>query len=135
VIRETSRISVPAESEQAMIVRQFVRLACHRYGCDAVADNVLQVADELVGLAVARHASATQTATTDTARKDTATADTVDATGASAVPLARNADAPQGLQIVESLAVDWGVTDDDGGTTAWAEMAGEPTTSSPGEPG
>jgi hypothetical protein len=139
VIRETSRISVPAESEQATIVRQFVRLACHRYGCDAVADNVLQVTDELVGLAVARHSSAADTV--DVGIVPTARGvrvevhDAAAPTGAPAVPQARDADNPEGLQIVESLAVDWGVTDDDGGTTAWAEMAGEPTTSSPGEPG
>src|ERR1700709_1919437 len=49
---ESSTISVPAESEQASIVRQFVRLACHRYGCDGVTDNILLVADELVANAV-----------------------------------------------------------------------------------
>ena len=151
MIRETSRISVPAESEQATIVRQFVRLACHRYGCDAVADNVLQVTDELVGIAVARH-----TSPADAHSGDAASADTVDvgilptargvrievhdsahqeSTTGAPVPAARNADEPQGMQIVDSLAVDWGVTDDADGTTAWAEMAADPTTSSSGEPG
>jgi len=31
-------------------------------------------------------------------------------------------DEPRGLQIVETLATDWGVTDDGDGTTVWAEM-------------
>ena len=34
-------------------MRQFVRLAAHRYGCDALADNILQVTDELMAHAVA----------------------------------------------------------------------------------
>jgi hypothetical protein len=141
VIRETSRISVPAESEQAMIVRQFVRLACHRYGCDTVADNVLQVTDELVGIAVARHASPNDTVDVGIVPTSRGVRVEVHDTAHQAgtigppVPVARNADEPEGLQIVDSLAVDWGVTDDVEGTTVWAEMAGDPTTSSPAEPG
>ncbi len=63
---ESSTISVPAESEQVTIVRQFVRLACHRYGCDAVTDNILLVTDEMMAAALVHAAAAPRSAADST---------------------------------------------------------------------
>jgi anti-sigma regulatory factor (Ser/Thr protein kinase) len=127
VINETSRISVPAESEQATIVRQFVRLACHRYGCDAEADNILQVTDELVANAVA-HGSPEPGATVEVGIVPTQRGVRVevhDHVHGDDPP--RDADrGPHGLQIVSSLASSWGVTDDQDGKVVWAEMTRTP---------
>lgn len=121
---ESSTISVPAESEQATIVRQFVRLACHRYGCDAATDNVLLVTDEMVAAALA-HARAKADSTVEVGIIPTQGGVRIevhdhvhDEPGG---PQVRDED--QSLQIVSSLASDWGVTDDSDGTVLWAEIA------------
>jgi anti-sigma regulatory factor (Ser/Thr protein kinase) len=132
MILETSRMRVPAESDQATIVRQFVRLACHRYGCDAVADNVLQVTAELVANALGHtHHSADDTlevGIVPTQRgvrvevSDT-TPPAVEADGgAGPPPSTGQPDERQGLRIVASLAQDWGIEEVGSGTTLWAEL-------------
>ncbi len=133
MILETSRIRVPAESDQATIVRQFVRLACHRYGCDAVADNVLQVTDELLANALghARHAAddTLEVGIVPTQRglrvevSDPVAATEPNGGGEPAgTPLIGRQDERQGLRIVASLAQDWGIEEVGSGTTLWAEM-------------
>jgi anti-sigma regulatory factor (Ser/Thr protein kinase) len=129
---ETSRLSVPAESEQAMIVRQFVRLACHRYGCDAVVDNVLSVTDELLANAVA-YGSPDPRATVEVGIAprqggglrvevhDHVHPSSKVAFGGTAT------DEQHGLQIVSSLAKSWGVSDDADGKVVWAEMSDSPS--------
>jgi anti-sigma regulatory factor (Ser/Thr protein kinase) len=127
VPRETSRISIPAESEQAMIVRQFVRLACHRYGCDAASDNILQVTDELVANAVA-HGSPEPGATVDVGILPTPRGVRIEVHDhVHAAPnsdLGTKADHDQhGLQIVAYIASEGGVLDDAEGKVVWAEVA------------
>jgi hypothetical protein len=125
MVPETSRISVPADTEQAMIVRQFVRLACHRYDCDAVADNILQVTDELVANAVA-DGSPTAGATVDVGIIPTQAGVRIevhDPIHPTDGDLTKDGDdGRRGLQIVASLANSWGVTDDANGKVVWAEM-------------
>ena len=139
MVRETSRISVPAEREQATIVRQFVRLACHRYGCDAVVDNILQVTDELVANAMA-HGSPDPETTVDIGIIPTQSGVRIEVHDhvhtASEADLHRQAadeqaaeengirEVQHGLQIVSSLASSWGVTEDPDGKVVWAEMSG-----------
>jgi anti-sigma regulatory factor (Ser/Thr protein kinase) len=134
---ETSRLSIPAESEQAMIVRQFVRLACHRYGCDGVTDNILLVADELVANAVEHGspepASNIEIGIVPTQRgvrvevhdhvHETPNLPAVAATSTSEETTGH------GLQIVAELATAWGVDDEPDGKVVWAEVAATPRTS------
>jgi anti-sigma regulatory factor (Ser/Thr protein kinase) len=141
MILETSRIRVPAESDQATIVRQFVRLACHRYGCDAVADNVLQVTAELlsnalghaphspddtleVGIVPTQRGVRVEVSDSSPTGADEATDG---APGAVTAPPAIGLqDERQGLRIVASLAQDWGIEEVGSGTTLWAEMDSSP---------
>ncbi|HSP38431.1 MAG TPA: ATP-binding protein [Frankiaceae bacterium] len=122
---ETSRISVPAESEQAGVVRQFVRLACHRYGCDAVTDNVLQVTDELVGSAFS-HCSGpgcmVDVGIIPTQRGVRVEVHDRSRDGDRLAPA--TGDEPSVFQIVATLAAEWGVDDGTDGTTVWAELTG-----------
>lgn len=127
---EASTISVPAETEQAAIVRQFVRLACHRYGCDAVTDNILLATDEMVAAALA-HARATAGSTVEVGIIPTQRGVRVevhdhvhDEPGG---PHVR--DENESLRIVSTLASEWGVADESGGTLLWAEIprSGTPT--------
>lgn len=130
---ETSRISVPADSEHATIVRQFVRLACHRYGCDAVTDNVLQVTDELVANVV-EHAvhdvddAAATPQTVEVGIVPTQRGVRIEVhDGSHRHPedgLPASSDEHQGLRIVATLASSWGVDDEPDGKTVWAEMLG-----------
>jgi anti-sigma regulatory factor (Ser/Thr protein kinase) len=128
---EPSTLTVPAESEQATIVRQFVRLACHRYGCDGITDSILQVTDELVANAFAHGGGPEDTVEVgiiptqrgvrvevhDHSHGRPALSDAEAAAGPPTVssPIG-------GLAIVQSLAAEWGVADDADGTTVWAEM-------------
>jgi anti-sigma regulatory factor (Ser/Thr protein kinase) len=137
--RETSRISVPADREQATIVRQFVRLACHRYGCDEATDNVLQVTDELVANAVS-HGSVQAGATVEVGIMALQRGVRVEVHDRMHVQLppedqdppveTSQPESPQaeaednrGLQIVASLADAWGVDDEADGKVVWAELA------------
>lgn len=119
---EPSTLTVPAESEQAMIVRQFVRLACHRYGCDKMADSVLQVTDELVNNALEHGSGPDDTVQVGILPTQRGVRIEVHdhSRGRESTPTMR--DEPSGLQIVEVLATEWGVTDEADGTTVWAEM-------------
>jgi len=121
---ESSTISVPAESEQAGIVRQFVRLACHRYGCDAVTDNILLVTDEMMAAALA-HVRSRAGSTVEVGIIPTQRGVRVevhdhvhDEPGG---PQVRDED--QSLRIVSTLASEWGVSDESDGTVLWAEIA------------
>lgn len=127
---ETSRISIPVDSEHATIVRQFVRLACHRYGCDGVTDNVLQVTDELVANVV-QHAAHDEESTSQTLEVGivpTQRGVRIEVhDGSHRHPEEGLSDSPdehQGLRIVASLASSWGVDDEPDGKTVWAEMSG-----------
>lgn len=122
---ESSTLTVPADSEQVTIVRQFVRLACHRYGCDGMADNVLQVTDELVSNALERGSGPDDTVQIGILPTQRGVRIEVHdhSHGRETMPEMR--DEPSGLQIVETLATDWGVSDEADGTTVWAEMSGE----------
>ncbi|MDQ1633709.1 MAG: hypothetical protein QOJ32_518 [Frankiaceae bacterium] len=129
MILETSRIRIPAESDQATIVRQFVRLACHRYGCDAEADNVLQVTDELLSSAMghAHHADDTlEVGIVPTQHGVRVEICDCTAPGeprvVTATPSNGREDERQGLRIVASLAHEWGIDELATGTTLWAEM-------------
>jgi anti-sigma regulatory factor (Ser/Thr protein kinase) len=121
---ETSRISVPAESEQATIVRQFVRLACHRYGCDRETDAILQVADELVAQAV-EHGPHPPGDTVEVGIVPTQRGVRIEVSDH--VPprpddtLHQPGEAPS-MHIVSVLATAWGVEDAQNGTTVWAEV-------------
>jgi anti-sigma regulatory factor (Ser/Thr protein kinase) len=121
---EASTISVPAESEQATIVRQFVRLACHRYGCDAVTDNILLVTDEMMAAALAHAASASDSVVevgiipTQHGVRIEVHDHVHDEPGG---PQVRDED--QSLKIVSTLASEWGVADESDGTLLWAEIA------------
>ncbi len=128
--REASTISVPAESEQVAIVRQFVRLACHRYGCDGVTDNILLVTDEMVAAALA-HVRSAADSTVEVGIIPTQRGVRIevhdhvhDEPGG---PQVRDED--QSLRIVSTLASEWGVSDESDGTVLWAEIArsGTPT--------
>jgi hypothetical protein len=127
---EASTISVPAESEQAGIVRQFVRLACHRYGCDGVTDNILLVTDEMVAAALA-HAASTADSTVEVGIIPTQRGVRIEVHdhvhGEPGGLQVRDED--QSLTIVSTLASDWGVADETDGTVLWAEIArsGTPT--------
>jgi len=121
---EASTISVPAESEQAGIVRQFVRLACHRYGCDGVTDNILLVTDEMVATALA-HVSSRADSTVEVGIIPTQRGVRIevhdhvhDEPGG---PQMR--DEGTSLQIVSTLASEWGVSDESDGMVLWAEIA------------
>jgi anti-sigma regulatory factor (Ser/Thr protein kinase) len=134
MLLETSRIRIPAESDQATIVRQFVRLACHRYGCDAQADNVLQVTDELLSNAMGHaHHSKDDTLEVDLEVNIVPTqrgvrVEVCDCTAPReprvvAAPSSNGReDERQGLRIVASLAHEWGIDELATGTTLWAEM-------------
>ena len=119
---EPSTLTVPAESEQAMIVRQFVRLACHRYGCDQMADSVLQVTDELMNNAIEHGSGADDTVQVGILPTQGGVRIEVHDHSHGRETAPAISDAPSGLQIIESLAADWGVTDEADGTTVWAEM-------------
>jgi anti-sigma regulatory factor (Ser/Thr protein kinase) len=127
---DASTISVPAESEQATIVRQFVRLACHRYGCDAVTENILLVTDEMLAAALAHTASAAESTVevgiipTQRGVRIEVHDHVHDEPGG---PQVRDED--QSLKIVSTLASEWGVADESDGTVLWAEIArsGAPT--------
>jgi anti-sigma regulatory factor (Ser/Thr protein kinase) len=136
MILETSRLSVPAESEQITIVRQFVRLACHRYGCDSDTDNILQVADELMANAV-EHGSPDSESMIEIGVAPTErgvrievhdhahpTPDlspvTAQRTSEESTPEA----GVHGLQIVAELSSAWGVEDEPDGKVVWAEIPG-----------
>lgn len=127
---ETSRISVPVDSEHAMIVRQFVRLACHRYGCDAVTDNVLQVTDELVANAVEHAASDGEGPGAQTLEVGIVPTqrgvriEVHDGSHRHPEEGLSESDEQQGLRIVATLASSWGVDDEPDGKTVWAEMSG-----------
>jgi anti-sigma regulatory factor (Ser/Thr protein kinase) len=131
MILETSRIRIPAESDQATIVRQFVRLACHRYGCDAEADNVLQVTAELLSNALG-HVNHSAEDTLEVGIVPTQRGVRVEVSDSAAAPEAGDQpvappriaqqDERQGLRIVASLARDWGIDEVGTGTTLWAEM-------------
>jgi len=120
---ESSMISVPAESEQAGIVRQFVRLACHRYGCDAVTDNILLVTDEMMAAALAHVRSRTESTVevgiipTQRGVRIEVHDHVHDEPGG---PQVRDED--QSLRIVSTLASEWGVSDESDGTVLWAEI-------------
>jgi anti-sigma regulatory factor (Ser/Thr protein kinase) len=130
MLLETSRIRIPAESDQATIVRQFVRLACHRYGCDAQADNVLQVTDELLSSAMGHaHHSADDTLevgilpTQRGVRVEVCDCTSPGEPRRDAAPSSNGReDERQGLRIVASLAHEWGIDELATGTTLWAEM-------------
>jgi anti-sigma regulatory factor (Ser/Thr protein kinase) len=119
---EPSTLTVPAESEQAMIVRQFVRLACHRYGCDGMADSVLQVTDELMSNAIEHGSGPDDTVKVGILPTQRGVRIEVHDHSHGRETAPAILDAPSGLQIIESLAADWGVTDEADGTTVWAEM-------------
>jgi len=119
---EPSMLTVPAESEQVTIVRQFVRLACHRYGCDKMADSVLQVTDELVANALEHGSGPDETVQVGILPTQRGVRIEVHDHSHGEESIPRMRDEPRGLQIVETLATDWGVTDDGDGTTVWAEM-------------
>lgn len=131
MILETSRIRIPAESDQATIVRQFVRVACHRYGCDAESDNVLQVTAELLSNAMG-HAHHVAGDTLEVGIIPTQRGVRVEVCdcpapvepgGKSATPPPfGQEDERQGLRIVASLAQTWGIDEVATGTTLWAEM-------------
>ena len=121
---EPSTLTVPAESEQAMIVRQFVRLACHRYGCDGMADSVPQVTDELMNNALEHGSGPDDTVQVGILPTQGGVRIEVHDHSHGRQPAPTMQDEPSGLQIIESLAVDWGVTDEADGTTVWAEMTG-----------
>jgi anti-sigma regulatory factor (Ser/Thr protein kinase) len=138
---ETSRLSIPAESEQAIIVRQFVRLACHRYGCDGVTEDILQVADELVANAV-EHGSPEPASNIEIGIVPTQRGVRIEVhdhvheppdPSAAAAPEASEEMASEttshGLQIVAELASAWGVEDEPDGKVVWAEVAATPRTS------
>jgi hypothetical protein len=117
---EASTISVPAESEQAGIVRQFVRLACHRYGCDAVTDNILLVTDEMVATAFA-HVRSREDSTVEVGIIPTQRGVRIEVHD----HVHDEPDGPQdqSLRIVSTLASEWGVSDESDGTVLWAEIA------------
>lgn len=125
---EPSELTVPAELEQASIVRQFVRLACHRYGCDAAADNVLAVTDELVANAFEHRSGPDDTVRVGITPTPNGVRVEVHDHSHAALPLPRTEEQPSARRIVESLAADWGVADEPDGTTTWAELsaAGSP---------
>ena len=117
---EASTISVPAESEQAGIVRQFVRLACHRYGCDAVTDNILLVTDEMMATALA-HARSTADSTVEVGIIPTQRGVRIEVHDHAHDEPGGPQD--QSLRIVSTLASEWGVSDESDGTVLWAEIA------------
>jgi anti-sigma regulatory factor (Ser/Thr protein kinase) len=132
---ETSTLSIPPESEQAAIVRQFVRLACHRYGVDGATDTVLQVTDELVENAIA-YGSPDGTAVDvglvpqrNGVRIEVRDHSPVvpDTSVSPAAPTGDPTAAPHGLQIVASLAESWGVTRTSDGKVVWAEITAPST--------
>jgi anti-sigma regulatory factor (Ser/Thr protein kinase) len=135
MILEASTISIPAESEQATIVRQFVRLAAHRYDCESVADNLLSVTDELVANAV-EYGSPDPAGTVEVAIVPTQAGVRVEVhdhvrpgTDLSAAEQAEEQDPTgerHGLQIVASLANDWGVREEPTGKMVWAEISRSP---------
>ena len=116
---EASTISVPAESEQAGIVRQFVRLACHRYGCDAVTDNILLVTDEMMATALA-HARSTADSTVEVGIIPTQRGVRIEVHDHAHDEPGGPQD--QSLRIVSTLASEWGVSDESDGTLLWAEI-------------
>jgi len=127
---ETSTLSIPPESEQAAIVRQFVRLACHRYGVDGATDTVLQITDELVENAIA-YGSPDGTPVdvglvpqANGVRVEVRDHSPVlpDTSVSSAAPTGDPAAEPRGLQIVASLAQSWGVIEAPDGKVVWAEI-------------
>jgi anti-sigma regulatory factor (Ser/Thr protein kinase) len=118
---EPSTLTIPAEHEQATIVRQFVRLACHRYGCDEVIDNVLAVTDEFVTRAL-EHGSGPD-ATVRVGITSTRRGVRIEVHDPGHLTL--SADEPAAVrQIIDGLAREWGVADEPDGTTAWAELTG-----------
>jgi anti-sigma regulatory factor (Ser/Thr protein kinase) len=127
---ETSTISIPADAESASIVRQFVRLACHRYGCDPLLDNVLLVTDELVANAFEPDTAAEPGVDNPTIEVGiepiqhgvrVEVHDPKHARPWLVLP-DDDSDGQRGLRVVESLASSWGVTDEPDGKTMWAEV-------------
>ena len=118
-------LRLPADGDCEAVFRQYVRLACHQRGRDALLDRVLLVTDELVSNSI-RHADAAESFV-EVAILPTQRGVRVEVSdGDPRPPVPRDATADdlggRGLQVVTSIADEWGCETSDHGKTVWAEI-------------
>ena len=118
-------LRLPVDRDCEAVFRQYVRLACHQRRRDALLDRVLLVTDELVSNSI-RHAGGPERFV-EVAILPTQRGVRVEVSDGDPTPPApRDATADdlsgRGLQVVTSIADEWGCDSSEQGKTVWAEI-------------